>query len=246
MAGLNGLPSLIASRRARCGCARRPPHTAVERSADRRLRPRARHAEPLQHAHPRRHPVLRRRRADDHRRADERRAAAGRARCRRSRTAACGSGPTAAWTSPGSCGPGVKWHDGTPLHVRRREVHRRRDQRSRLQPREHRRLRPHQLGRHARLADRDRPLPGGLRAVRDAVHPRRCCRSTCSRDATSTARTTTTAIRSAPVPTGWPSGRPANTSCSSACPTTGAATSTRRSAGCCSSSSRTPTRASTS
>ena len=132
------------------------------------------------------------------------------------------------------------------VHVRRREVHRRRDQRPELQPREHRRLRSHQLGRHAGSADGGRALQGDLRAVRHPVHPRHCCRSTCSRGATSIARRTTTATRSAPGRTASPSGRPANTSCSSACRTTGAATSTRGSAGCCSSSSRTRTRASTS
>ena len=58
------------------------------------------------------------------------------------------------------------------LHVRRREVHGRRDQQSRLQPREHRRLRPHPLGRHAGSAHGGRPLQGGVRAVRHPVHPR--------------------------------------------------------------------------
>ena len=47
---------------------------------------------------------------------------------------------------------------------------------------------------------------------------------------------------SAPGPTAWPSGRPANTSCSSACRATGAAR--RRLRGCSSGSSRTRTRAS--
>ena len=58
------------------------------------------------------------------------------------------------------------------VHVGRRQVHRRRDQRPELQPRKHRRLRSHQLGRHAGSADGGRPLQGDLRAVRHPVHPR--------------------------------------------------------------------------
>ena len=65
---------------------------AVERPADRRLRPRARHDEPLQHAHPRRHPVVRHRGTHHHRREDEHHPAARRggsdARERRRRAAA--------------------------------------------------------------------------------------------------------------------------------------------------------------
>ena len=92
-----------AARRVRCDAA--AAHATLQRSAHRRLRPRARHAQSLQHAHPRRHPDLRRRRPDDDRRADERRAAArdrGADAPERRRPA---RGPTAAWTSPGSCGP---------------------------------------------------------------------------------------------------------------------------------------------
>ncbi len=82
---------------------------------DRRLRPRARHAEPLQHAHPRRHPDLRRRRADDDRRADAGGAAAGDRGADDRERRRDGFAATAAWMSPGSCGPGVTWHDGTPF-----------------------------------------------------------------------------------------------------------------------------------
>ena len=80
------------------------------------------------------------------------------------------------------------------VHLRRRAVHRQRHQRSRpTTPR----------ARTASTASAsvdtpdpltaDRALPGGLRAVRAAVHSRRACRSTCSRGATSIAPTITTA-----------------------------------------------------
>ena len=74
------------------------------------------------------------------------------------------------------------------------------------------------IGRHAGSADRGRPLPRGLRALRTAVHPRHAAEARARRAATSIARRTTTAIRSAPGRTASPNGRPANTSCSSACP----------------------------
>ena len=56
--------------------------------------------------------------------------------------------------------------------VRRSRVHRRGDQRPRLQPREHRRLRPHRLGRHTGSPDRRRALRRDLRALRPPVHAR--------------------------------------------------------------------------
>ena len=68
--------------------------------------------------------------------------------------------------------PGVSVARRPSLHVRRRQVHGRRDQRSQLQPRKHRRVRPHQLGGHTGRADSGRPLQGGVRAVRHPVHPR--------------------------------------------------------------------------
>ena len=68
--------------------------------------------------------------------------------------------------------PGVTWHDGTPFTSADVQVHRRRDQRPELQPREHRRLRSHRVGGHAGSADGDRALQGDLRAVRHPVHPR--------------------------------------------------------------------------
>ena len=85
----------------RLRAARRPVGrgAAVQRSADRRLRPRARYAQPLQHPHPRGHPDLRGRRTDDDRRADAGGAAARLRGADASRTAASCSAPTAAWTS---------------------------------------------------------------------------------------------------------------------------------------------------
>ena len=56
--------------------------------------------------------------------------------------------------------------------VRGRQVHGGRDQRSVLQPGEHRRLRSDLLGRHSRSAHCGRPLPRGLRALRAAIHAR--------------------------------------------------------------------------
>ncbi len=57
-------------------------------------------------------------------------------------------------------------------HLGRREVHRRGDQQPGLQPREHRRLRPHHQRRHARPAHRGAALRRGLRALPAAVHAR--------------------------------------------------------------------------
>ena len=119
--------------------------------------------------------------------------------------------------------PGVKWHDGTAAHVGGREVHRRRDQQRRLEAGEHRRLRSHRVGRHAGLAHRRRALQGSVRAVPDAVLSRHAAQASCSRAATSTRPTTTTATRSAPVRIASPSGRRASTSCSRGCRTIGAA-----------------------
>ena len=102
------------------------------------------------------------------------------------------------------------------------------------------------LGGHARPADRRRPLPRSLRAVRDAVHPRRAPEAP-ARGARHRPRDrTTTATRSAPARIAWPSGGAASTSCSSGCRITGGASGIRRSDASCSSSSRTPTPASTS
>ena len=89
---------------------------------------------------------------DDDRRADAAWCRCSRRRCRRSRTAACGCAPTAAWTSTWKLRPGVDVARRPAVHVRRREVHRGRDQRPELQPREHRRVRSH----HARWTRRIR------------------------------------------------------------------------------------------
>ena len=139
------------------------------------------------------------------------------------------------------------WHDGTPLTSADVKFTVDAINEPELQPGEHRRLRPHRVGRHARSADRGRPLQGGLRAVRTAVHPRHAAEARARGPRHRSRAATTTA---APLGTGPVSRRrveePASTSCSSGCRTTGAAPSTRRSSSCCSSSSRTPTRASTS
>ena len=86
-------------------------------------------------------------------------------------------------------------------YLGRREVHGRGDQQPGLQPREHRRLRPHHAA-STRLTRSPRCC-----TTRRSTRPTRCsscaarCRSTCSKAATSTPPTTTIARRSAPDPT---------------------------------------------
>ena len=137
----------------------------------------------------------------------------------------------------------ARWHAAV---VRGREVHGGRDQRSVLQPGEHRRLRSDLLGRHARSPHRGRPLPGGLRALRAAIHARPAAEA---RAAGTRHRSgdglQPVAARHRSVPRGRMEER-ANTSGWSGCPTTGAAPSSRRSSRSCSASSPTPTPASTS
>ena len=144
---------------------------ADKRSAHRRLRPRAGYAQPVQHPYPRGHPDLRHRGADDHRRQDERRPAAGRGSPvagQRRRGAAPGRRDGRDVEAPSGCDL-ARRH---AVHVGRRQIHRRGDQRPGLQPREHGRLRSHLVGGHARSAHRGRALQGDLRAVCVAVRPR--------------------------------------------------------------------------
>ena len=76
----------------------------------------------------------------------------------------------------------------------------------------------------------DRALQGGLRAVRAAVRPRRACRGTCStgRDIDRASDYNRAPLGTGPVPRRRVE-EPANTSCSSACRATGAATEHRTS-----------------
>ncbi len=217
----------------------------LEQAAGRRLRPRAGHAQPLQHAHPGRHPDLRDRRADDHRRSHDHPAAAGGRGpdARQQRRGAAQGRRDGRHLAPSARHQLARWHAAV---VRGRQVHGRCHQRSVLQPGEHRRLRPHLFGRHTRSAHRGRPLPGGLRALRAAVHPRPVAEARPAGTRHRSGHGLQPRRRSAPVRIAWPSGRAASTSGWSGCPTTGAAPSSRRSSRSSSASSPTPTPASTS
>ena len=211
---------VVARRRARGAAA---TSGAVQRPAHHRLRPRARHAEPLQHAHPRGHPVgvVEGLTVTDEQMQD--RAAARRRSTRRSRTAASCCGPMAAWTSPGSCGPDITWHDGMPFTSA--------DVKFTVDAINEPDYNPESTDGFDRITSVDTPdsltavvhyrevyAPYALQFIRgmSAEAPARGARHRSRQRLQPHAR-------SAPVRIASPSGRPASTSCSSACRTTGAA-----------------------
>ena len=114
-------------------------------------------------------------------------AAARVAKCRRSRTAASRCGPMAAWTSPGSSGPDITWHDGKPFTSADVKFTVDAINDPSYNPESTDGFDRISVGGHARSADRDRALPRGLCALRAAVRPRLSAASTCSRGATSIA-----------------------------------------------------------
>ena len=218
----------------------------LERAAHRRLRPRARHAQPLQHAHPRGHPDLRHRGADDHRREDEHRAAARGRGADARRTAASRCARTAAWTSPGSCAPassGTTARRCTSADVKF-TVDAIND--PAYNPESTDGFDRICVGRHARPADRGRPLPEvyapyALQFIRGTL-PKHVLEG---RDIDRAQRLQPHAARHRPVPGGRVEERRVHPARARA-ELLARRRSSRRSSRSCSASSPTPTRASTS